>query len=676
MKILKILPRAFWLLFCLLILSTFLMAQSGEKFTLTAEKLKDGKTAELNKAGWKYYSGDNLNWANRQLDDSDWEILDDSALKIDKPPQSGWSGIGWFRLRVTVEESLANKQLSLTFFHWGASEIYVDGELINKYGSVGGSAETEQAFNPNGMPMFFSFNGAGAHVIAVRHSVAAVPELSSFWNKRLLKINPSYGLGFNSSIGEANSLVSKREGFLKLETANRFARAGLLLTIGLLFLLMYSFFPSQRANLYFALFALATVGNNLCNYLISTGHYDLAARLAIDVFFWLFWAVVNVSLLAFLYTAFSPRIPKYFWIIVVVWTIYPFGILLAPESAAITYLHSLILFLTIIEELRIMIYALRRKISGAWIVGIGVLLFVSLQLINALEGINISVPQWIWFTVRIVSAIGITVAIAIYLARNFARLPKVEAENARRAKELEEARQLQLSLLPKKLPQISNLEIAAFMKPATEVGGDYYDFYVGDEGTLTVAVGDATGHGLKAGTVVTAAKTLFRSYAEEASIPHIFKNSSRVIKEMNLRGLFMAMTMLKIKDNNLVICTAGMPPMLIFRAAENRVEEVGIPAMPLGSVSNFTYQQEEFSFAIGDTMVLMSDGFPEMFDESGNMLGYEKAGEMLKEVANLSPQEIINRFVETGEKWAGLRAQDDDVTFVVIKIRGGDGKTL
>ena len=77
------------------------------------------------------------------------------------------------------------------------------------------------------------------------------------------------------------------------------------------------------------------------------------------------------------------------------------------------------------------------------------------------------------------------------------RAAELRAENERRAKEFEEARQLQLSMLPKKLPQHSNLEIAAYMKPATEVGGDYYDFHVGEDGTLTVAVGDATGHGLE-----------------------------------------------------------------------------------------------------------------------------------------------------------------------------------
>ena len=125
---------------------------------------------------------------------------------------------------------------------------------------------------------------------------------------------------------------------------------------------------------------------------------------------------------------------------------------------------------------------------------------------------------------------------------------RTQAENERRAKELEEARQLQLSMLPKNLPELPNLEIAAYMKPATEVGGDYYDFHVGADGTLTVAVGDATGHGLKAGSVVTATKSLFNAFAEREDIPQIFGDMSRALKKMKLRGLFMAMTMLKIKD--------------------------------------------------------------------------------------------------------------------------------
>nr|MBA2737138.1 PP2C family protein-serine/threonine phosphatase [Pyrinomonadaceae bacterium] len=244
----------------------------------------------------------------------------------------------------------------------------------------------------------------------------------------------------------------------------------------------------------------------------------------------------------------------------------------------------------------------------------------------------------------------------------------LRAENERRAKELEEARQLQLSMLPKKLPVIPNLEIAAYMKPATEVGGDYYDFHVSDDGTLTVAVGDATGHGLKAGTMVSATKSLFNAFAGDDNIPDTFTRISQALKKMNLRGMFMAMTLIKLKNNSLSICAAGMPSVLVYRENDRQVEEISIKAMPLGSITNFPYKQMQISLSVGDTIVVMSDGFPEMFNEAGEMIADETAKNVLAKTARQSPQEIINCFVEAGQQWAGTRPADDDVTFVVLKM--------
>ncbi len=78
------------------------------------------------------------------------------------------------------------------------------------------------------------------------------------------------------------------------------------------------------------------------------------------------------------------------------------------------------------------------------------------------------------------------------------------------------------------------------------------------------------------------------------------------------------------------------------------------------------------TLAVGDTVLLMSDGFPEMFNEENEMLDFSKAKKLFSVIAAESPQEIINRFVEVGENWAGARPQDDDVTFVVLKIKNGD----
>lgn len=246
---------------------------------------------------------------------------------------------------------------------------------------------------------------------------------------------------------------------------------------------------------------------------------------------------------------------------------------------------------------------------------------------------------------------------------------ELEAQNEQRAKELDEARQLQLSMLPKRVPDLPHFEIAAYMKTATEVGGDYYDFHVGEDGALTIAIGDATGHGLKAGTVVTATKSLFNELANEEDLPAMLKRFSHALKKMNLRSLFMALTVVRIKNNGLTITAAGMPPMLIYRASERHIEEVFLRALPLGSVTSYNYQQQQVPLGSGDIVVLMSDGFPERFNPANEMLGYDQAKYALAHTAHLSSQEILTRLVQIGDEWGQHRLADDDVTFVVLKIR-------
>lgn len=277
---------------------------------------------------------------------------------------------------------------------------------------------------------------------------------------------------------------------------------------------------------------------------------------------------------------------------------------------------------------------------------------------------------------ELLMSIAHPVALAIENARLVERMieearrrEELETENEARAKELEEARQLQLSMLPRHIPQLPQLEIAAYMKTATEVGGDFYDFHVTSDDTLTVAVGDATGHGLKAGTVVTAIKSLFRTFAPGPELVPILSQSSRVLKEMNLRSLFMAMTVVRIEGYQLKISAAGMPPVLIYRALTNEIEEVFLKALPLGSVVNYPWRQQELTLDPGDVILMMSDGWPERFNAANEMIGYDKAQDVLASNAKLPPQAIIEQLVQTGERWAQGRVQDDDVTFVVLKMK-------
>ena len=97
------------------------------------------------------------------------------------------------------------------------------------------------------------------------------------------------------------------------------------------------------------------------------------------------------------------------------------------------------------------------------------------------------------------------------------------------------------------------------------------------------------------------------------------------------------------------------------------VEEISLRALPLGGTAKFKYQEQRISLSTGDAVLLMSNGFPEMFDARDEMLGFEAAAKLLPQIAERSAQDIIRHLVEVGERWANGRAQDDDVTFVVLK---------
>jgi len=245
----------------------------------------------------------------------------------------------------------------------------------------------------------------------------------------------------------------------------------------------------------------------------------------------------------------------------------------------------------------------------------------------------------------------------------------VQAENERKTKELEEARELQLSMLPKELPELPHLDIAVYMKTATEVGGDYYDFHIGMDGTLTVVLGDATGHGMKAGTMVTAAKSLFNSYASNKDILFTFQEMGRCIKQLHFQNLSMCMTMLKIENNNISMSSAGMPPIYIYRKDSDSVQEFQFEGMPLGTMMSFPYKIEESKLKSGDIILLLTDGLPELKNKMDEQFGYRKVRNSFLENSDNEPEEIITKLKDAGSEWVNDKDPDDDVTFVVIKVK-------
>ncbi len=246
---------------------------------------------------------------------------------------------------------------------------------------------------------------------------------------------------------------------------------------------------------------------------------------------------------------------------------------------------------------------------------------------------------------------------------------ELENENHRKAIELEEARELQLAMLPKQIPNHPGLDIKVYMQTATEVGGDYYDFSFSNDGSINIAIGDATGHGMKAGTLVTMLKSLFIANSSFVDIEEFFTSSNAAIKNSNLKRMMAAFAMLNITDHKAKFINAGMPPLYHYIKNKSKVEEIKHYNLPLGAMKNENYKSLEINLNKGDVLVMMSDGFPELHNISDDLFGYERASAAIEKAAEKEPEEIIAHFKSEADVWSGNKELEDDITFVVIKIK-------
>ncbi|HYC58309.1 MAG TPA: SpoIIE family protein phosphatase [Thermoanaerobaculia bacterium] len=243
----------------------------------------------------------------------------------------------------------------------------------------------------------------------------------------------------------------------------------------------------------------------------------------------------------------------------------------------------------------------------------------------------------------------------------------MSVEYERKSVELEDARRFQLSMLPKEVPHHPAYDVAVFTRTATEVGGDYYDFHVSGD-SLSVTIGDATGHGAKAGTMVTVIKTLFAGYGGASSPAEFLADAAEKIKRMDLGRMAMALSLGRFDRGKLTIASAGMPPVLVHRASSGDVDEIALQATPLGTFGS-DYPEASVTVDSGDTVLFLTDGFPELMNDASQQLGYTGALEAFAFAAKAgNASDVIAALGDVAKKWHGDAPPNDDVTFVVVRV--------
>ena len=240
-------------------------------------------------------------------------------------------------------------------------------------------------------------------------------------------------------------------------------------------------------------------------------------------------------------------------------------------------------------------------------------------------------------------------------------------EGKRRAKEIEEAQNLQKSLLPKKIPQINHLDITTYLKCATEVGGDYFDFLQkNNPDTLYTIIGDATGHGVTSGIMVAVTKAALNAIELEQP-SDMMKKLNKIVRRVNFGTLRMSLSIAAINNNTITITSAAMPPTYIYSAADNKLEEILLSNLPLGGLDLENFSSVTKNFNEGDVCVMLSDGLPELPNLKDELLDYPNVFNCILENAQYSSEQIKESLVKLSDNWAGGRMNPDDITIVVIK---------
>ncbi|MBL8963306.1 MAG: PP2C family protein-serine/threonine phosphatase [Phycisphaeraceae bacterium] len=238
------------------------------------------------------------------------------------------------------------------------------------------------------------------------------------------------------------------------------------------------------------------------------------------------------------------------------------------------------------------------------------------------------------------------------------------------AHELDIARDIQRNLLPSEPPEMPGFDIAGMARPATQAGGDYYDWQPLPNGTLVVAIADVTGHGIGPALVMAVCRAYARATAPSAiSAASFLERMNALIAKDVSGGRFITMAVVVLgPGGDAEMISAGHGPTFLYRASTGKVEQFGGSGLPLGIVEDERYgPTSHLQLDPGDTLVLLTDGFMERACADGSIFGTNRLISLVERHAALSAKQIIDAIDQAVTAFAAGTPQSDDMTAVVLK---------
>ncbi len=252
----------------------------------------------------------------------------------------------------------------------------------------------------------------------------------------------------------------------------------------------------------------------------------------------------------------------------------------------------------------------------------------------------------------------------------------ITSEKQRIESELDMARRIQLSMMPNlfpPFPERKEFYLHAYVDPAREVGGDFYDYFFIDDDHLCLVIADVSGKGVPAALFMMAAKIILKSSAMQGKSPaEILTATNRAICENNPQDMFVTVWLgvLELSTGNLTAVNAGHEYPAVKRA-DGRFEVIKTKhGLFIGGMDDVTYKEYELDLKPGDKIFVYTDGLPEATDSAGEMLGMDRMTDALNEYLDEKPRPLIEGMRESVNKFVKDAEQFDDITMMCLEYAG------
>ncbi len=238
-------------------------------------------------------------------------------------------------------------------------------------------------------------------------------------------------------------------------------------------------------------------------------------------------------------------------------------------------------------------------------------------------------------------------------------------------RELDVARHMQMSVLPKDPPSSETHEINALMTPAREVGGDFYDFFNLGDTLLGLVIADVSGKGVPAALFTMMTQTLLKGAARNSLSPaHCLSEVNEMLAEDNETCIFVTLFygVLDLRDGSFRYCNGGHNPPRLVRS-DSRVEELPpTENLVLGVAPGHEYHNGEVRLAPGDTLFLYTDGITEAQNASEEEFGEERLDEKLTSLGKATAHAAVTAVVDAVHAFVGDAPQSDDITCLAMRL--------